>query len=119
MPRARAPWRSTAASTAAALTTGARCAEPASLLRYSRASWRWRTSTPAHALGLINPAIYQIEARHERGIVDITKGNNSQTFTQDGRRYTVNGFSARRGYDLVTGVGTVDAPYFVPELAAG
>ena len=30
-----------------------------------------------HALGLINPAIYQIEARHERGIVDVTKGNNS------------------------------------------
>jgi subtilase family serine protease len=71
-----------------------------------------------HALGLINPAIYQIEARHERGIVDITKGNNSQTFTEDGRRYTVHGFSARKGYDLVTGVGTVDAAYFVPELAA-
>jgi len=71
-----------------------------------------------HALGLINPAIYQMEARHERGIVDITKGNNSQTFTQNGRRYTVHGFSARKGYDLVTGVGTVDAPYFVPELAA-
>jgi subtilase family serine protease len=71
-----------------------------------------------HALGLINPAIYQMEARHERGIVDVTKGNNSQTFTQDGRRYTVRGFSALEGYDLVTGVGTVDAPYFVPELAA-
>jgi subtilase family serine protease len=70
-----------------------------------------------HPLGLINPAIYRIEARHERGIVDITKGNNSQTFTQDGRRYTVRGFSARKGYDLVTGVGTVDAAYFVPELA--
>ena len=27
------------------------------------------------------------------------------------------GFSAARGYDLVTGVGTVDAAYFVPELA--
>ncbi len=71
-----------------------------------------------HALGLINPAIYQIEARHEPGIVDITKGSNSQTFTQDGRRYTVHGFSARKGYDLATGAGTVDAPYFVPELAA-
>ena len=70
-----------------------------------------------HALGLVNPAIYQIEARHERGIVDITKGKNTQTFTQDGRRYTVHGFSARKGYDLVTGVGTVDAAYFVPELA--
>ena len=34
-----------------------------------------------------------------------------------GKRYTVTGFSARRGYDLVSGVGTVDAAYFVPELA--
>jgi subtilase family serine protease len=70
-----------------------------------------------HALGLINPAIYQMEARHEPGIVDITTGNNSQTFTQNGKRYTVRGFGARRGYDLVTGVGTVNAAYFVPELA--
>jgi subtilase family serine protease len=70
-----------------------------------------------HALGLLNPAIYQIEARHERGIVDVTKGNNTQTFTQGGRRYTVRGFSARTGYDLVTGAGTIDAAYFVPELA--
>lgn len=70
-----------------------------------------------HALGLINPAIYQIEAKHERGIVDVTRGNNTQTFTQGGRRYTVRGFRARKGYDLVTGAGTIDAAYFVPELA--
>ena len=70
-----------------------------------------------HALGLINPAIYQIEARHEPGVVDITRGNNSQTVNQGGKVYKVAGFSARRGYDLVTGVGTVDAAYFVPELA--
>jgi hypothetical protein len=48
----------------------------------------------------------------------VTKGNNSQTFTQGGRRHTVRGFSALKGYDLVTGVGTIDAAYFVPELAA-
>jgi subtilase family serine protease len=70
-----------------------------------------------HALGLINPAIYRIEAAHERGIVDITRGNNTQSFTQGGKRYTVPGFSARKGYDLVTGAGTIDAAYFVPELA--
>ena len=70
-----------------------------------------------HALGLINPAIYQIEAKHEHGIVDVTKGSNTQTFTQGGRRHTVRGFSARTGYDLVTGAGTIDAAYFVPELA--
>ena len=70
-----------------------------------------------HALGLINPAIYQIEARNEPGLVDITKGNNSQTVTTAGKTYRVEGFSAVPGYDLVTGAGTVDASYFVPELA--
>jgi subtilase family serine protease len=70
-----------------------------------------------HALGLINPALYKIEAQHEPGVVDITRGNNSQTVTNGGKTYKVNGFSAGRGYDLVTGAGTVDARYFVPELA--
>ena len=71
----------------------------------------------AHSLGLINPAIYAIAARHERGIIDIREGSNTHTFSQGGRRHTVQGFSARAGYDLVTGVGTIDAAFFVPELA--
>ena len=71
----------------------------------------------ARGLGLINPAIYTIAARHERGIVQIRTGNNTQTFTQHGNQYTVRGFTAIGGYNLVTGVGTVDATYFVPELA--
>jgi hypothetical protein len=29
----------------------------------------------------------------------------------------VRGFSARPGYNLASGVGTIDAQYFVPELA--
>jgi subtilase family serine protease len=70
-----------------------------------------------HALGLINPAIYRIEATHEPGVIDITKGNNSQTVNNGGSPHRVRGFSAGRGYDLVTGVGTVNAAYFVPELA--
>ena len=70
-----------------------------------------------HPLGLINPALYKIEAQHEPGVVDITKGNNSQTVRNGGKTYKVKGFSARGGYDLVTGMGTVDARYFVPELA--
>ncbi|HXB48180.1 MAG TPA: S53 family peptidase, partial [Streptosporangiaceae bacterium] len=70
-----------------------------------------------HALGLINPALYKIEAQHEPGVVDITKGNNSQSVTNGGKTHKVKGFSAGPGYDLVTGVGTVDATYFVPELA--
>jgi hypothetical protein len=39
------------------------------------------------------------------------------SFSQGGHRYTVHGFTARRGYDLASGVGTVNAPAFVPELA--
>lgn len=71
----------------------------------------------AHGLGVINPAIYTIAARHEPGIVEISAGDNTQTFNQHGKKYTVQGFAATGGYNLVTGVGTVDAAYFVPELA--
>jgi subtilase family serine protease len=71
----------------------------------------------AHGLGVINPAIYAIAARHEPGIVEIHAGDNTQTFNQHGKKYTVHGFAATGGYNLVTGLGTVDAAYFVPELA--
>ena len=70
-----------------------------------------------HPLGLINPALYQMAAAHDRGIVDVVSGSNGGTFTVGGRPYTVPGFTAGPGYDLVTGLGTVDGRYFVPELA--
>jgi subtilase family serine protease len=70
-----------------------------------------------HPLGLINPMLYEMSARHDRGIVDVTSGNNTVSFSQGGREHTVHGFAARPGYDLASGVGTVDARYFVPELA--
>jgi subtilase family serine protease len=73
----------------------------------------------AHArLGLINPALYQLEREHAPGIVDVTQGNNTVSFVLNGTTHTVTGYPATRGYDLVTGVGTVDAARFVPELAA-
>jgi subtilase family serine protease len=71
----------------------------------------------AHGLGLINPAIYTIAARHEPGIVAVLSGTNAQTFVQDGRDVSVPGYTAGPGYNLVTGVGTIDAASFVPELA--
>lgn len=72
----------------------------------------------AHArLGLINPALYQLERQHAPGIVDVTQGNNTVSFTLDGTPVTVEGYPAKPGYDLVTGIGTVDAARFVPELA--
>jgi subtilase family serine protease len=70
-----------------------------------------------HPLGPINPSLYRLLAEHAPGIVDVTSGNNTVSFTQSGKRYTVTGFAARRGYDLASGVGTVNALLFVPELA--
>jgi subtilase family serine protease len=70
-----------------------------------------------HGLGLINPALYQLSAEHAPGIVDVTSGNNTVSFTQNGKLYTVKGYSAGKSYDLASGVGTVNGAYFVPELA--
>jgi subtilase family serine protease len=71
-----------------------------------------------HPLGAINPALYAMSALHLPGLVDVTSGNNTVSFTQDSQKYTVQGFSAGPGYDLASGVGTVNAADFVPELAA-
>jgi subtilase family serine protease len=79
-----------------------------------------------HPLGLINPALYRLLAAAPQlrdhhiplGIVDVTQGSNTVSFRQDGRLRTVTGFRARPGYDLASGAGTVNARYFVPQLAA-
>jgi subtilase family serine protease len=70
-----------------------------------------------HPLGLINPALYQLSAEHAPGIVDVTSGNTTVSFTQNGKLHTVKGANATRGYDLASGVGTINGAYFVPELA--
>jgi subtilase family serine protease len=70
-----------------------------------------------HPLGLINPALYRLAAERAPGIVDVTSGNNTVSFSQGGSERTVRGFDAARGYDLASGVGTVNAAYFVWELA--
>ena len=70
-----------------------------------------------HPLGLINPRLYELSAHHAPGIVDVVSGNNTVAFRQGGRLHTVPGFAAVRGYDLATGVGTVNAAWFAYELA--
>lgn len=72
-----------------------------------------------HRLGLINPRLYELSAEHAPGIVDVTSGNNTVAFRQGtaGALTTVQGYPATKGYDLVTGVGTINAPFFVHELA--
>jgi subtilase family serine protease len=72
-----------------------------------------------HRLGLINPTLYTLLAKHAPGLVDVASGNNTVSFYQgtSAKPYKVTGFPTRKGYDLVTGVGTVNAASFVYELA--
>jgi len=70
-----------------------------------------------HPLGVVNPYLYQLSARHAPGIVDVVTGDSTVSFRQGGKRHTVAGYQARRGYDLASGVGTVNALEFVRELA--
>ena len=66
-----------------------------------------------HPLGLVNPALYALAARRAPGIIPVASGNNSVSFSGG----TVHGYSVRHGYNLVTGLGTVNGQYLVPELA--
>ena len=68
-------------------------------------------------LGLINPALYRIYEDELPGIVNVTSGNNTVSFFQDGTLQTVQGYNAWDHYSTVTGVGTVNGALFVPELA--
>jgi len=69
-------------------------------------------------LGTLGDSLYELGGSWG-GIVDITKGNNSfGPFTNsDGNTYTVVGYNAMHGYDLASGLGTIDAARFVPALA--
>jgi subtilase family serine protease len=69
-------------------------------------------------LGAINPYLYKLASAARSGIVDITKGNNTVSFRQNGKSYTVRGWKAVPGYDLASGLGTVNASMFVRRLAA-
>jgi subtilase family serine protease len=59
-------------------------------------------------LGWINKRLYRMSYARD-GLVDVTTGNNSFA--------GVAGFAATRGYDLASGLGTVNTPRFVRSLA--
>lgn len=61
-----------------------------------------------HSLGNINQSLYTLESRHASGIIDVTSGDNSFA--------GVTGYPALPGYDLATGVGTVDGLAFASQL---
>ena len=69
-----------------------------------------------HSLGNVDPKLYALAAQPTGGIVDVVGGSNTVSFVQDGMRHTVRGFSAVSGYDLATGLGTVDAAQLVAAL---
>jgi subtilase family serine protease len=70
-----------------------------------------------HSLGDLNTQLYHLAAG-AAGLPDIIKGNNTVSFTQGAQSYKVKGFTARTGYDLASGLGTVDGAGLVAELAA-
>lgn len=72
-----------------------------------------------HRLGNIHPALYKIgeSSSASHSLHDIVGGNNTYTFTDpNGVPITVNGYSATRGWDPVTGWGTPKAVAFLPLL---
>jgi subtilase family serine protease len=77
-----------------------------------------------HQLGWLNPKLYALKGAAS-GIVDVTSGNNTYVFcsascgTPAEVDTTVPGFNAVAGYDMASGVGTVDAAKFVAALAKG
>jgi subtilase family serine protease len=72
-----------------------------------------------HSLGEINPRMYLLEHSPDNGIVDITKGNNAfSDFNEEGNLlFTIPGYEAVPGYDMASGLGTVNAFAFTHALA--
>jgi subtilase family serine protease len=70
-----------------------------------------------HGLGLLNPTLYTLGDTGKSGIRDIKIGNNTVSFAQSGKTYTVPGFVAVPGYDLATGLGTANGNVLVHKLA--
>jgi subtilase family serine protease len=83
------------------------------------------------SLGDIEPALYAIGLAGDPGLVQVTRGNNSVDFSQKGKHYNVVGYVANSGrlvtpavwgleyterYNMASGLGTVYAANFVPEL---
>ena len=70
-----------------------------------------------HGLGSINPALYALPGTPSNGLVAVTSGNNTVGFKNGASNVvTVTGFQASASYNLVTGLGTIDAAKFVPAL---
>jgi hypothetical protein len=67
-----------------------------------------------HSLGFINAALYKLSASsaYTQDFHDITVGNN--TAIVDGK--FVPGYSATKGWDRITGLGSPNAEKLLPDL---
>jgi subtilase family serine protease len=70
-----------------------------------------------HPIGELNPLLYELAARHAPGIVDVISGDNHIRYLQGEIMHAAKGWKAVPGYDLASGLGTIDAAKLVPELA--
>jgi subtilase family serine protease len=64
-------------------------------------------------LGYINPSLYAVannSSEYANDFYDVTHGNNQTT--------SIPGYSASKGWDAVTGLGTPDAAHLIPDLIA-
>jgi subtilase family serine protease len=73
-------------------------------------------------LGWINPKLYVLghQPQKRSGIVDVTIGDNTFTLLDDNGNpvFTVPGYQAVPGYDMASGLGTVDGAAFTRALAS-
>ncbi len=113
----RCPRRSTAARGCTPATTrrpsaGTSTAAPARRARSSPGIVALADQVAGHRVGDIHTALYALSKGSGAfgGVVDVKDGTNN---SYDG----VTGYTAVKGYDMATGVGTVDAARFVPALA--
>jgi subtilase family serine protease len=74
-------------------------------------------------LGWLNPSLYGLGDGSRSPLTDISLGNNSVAGTQQlapetGDPFAVTGYNATPGYDLASGLGTVDGARLVGALAS-
>lgn len=71
-----------------------------------------------HPLGDINQKLYELESNPQSGIVDVTEGENPYIVEEEGLApFEVPGYEAKKGYDMASGLGTVNGYVFTHALA--
>ena len=66
-----------------------------------------------HDLGYINPSLYKVASdpgKYAKDYFDVTVGNNQTS--------TIPGYSASKGWDAVTGLGSPNVANLIPDLIA-